>query len=285
MIKSLKTGLKSRDFEVAELWGMGFDLVAKKDETYLIKSSENINSIKAGVASRLKRIAGFLRSFAMVVGEKRGNQPLHNRVVYHRYGIPALNQRTFYDVLDGDFPERRSEKRGIIAEIDQSRLGEIDVEKVAKRLGVSRRCVFYYMSGDVGAIKQDKMEIFKEEFGDVFKPYELKKFEIESDSSSYKFAQRLEEMGFENAAVNTRVCDLLSRMQELGIVSKVGNSEWSLRYHAGSIKHVSEALEMKPLFILRTRKKMKKEVKGVPAVSTKTISESDSEEFLEIVEA
>ncbi len=286
MIESLKAGLATREFEVVQLWGLGFDLIAKKESTYLIKSSENINSLKADVAQNIRRIAGFLKSFAMVVGEKRGNESLLDQVVYQRYGIPAFNERTFFSILDNDLPVARSEKGGIVVEVNPAKLDTADVEGVAQRLGVSKRCVFYYLSGKIAAVKMEKVERFREEFGDVFKPYELKRFELtERGYCDYRFVQRLEEMGFETTTVGTCVCDLLSKLHEFGLASKVGNSEWSLRYHANTIKHISKALGLKPLFVLRTKKKLKKEIKGVPVLSTKTINDSSAEEFFESVEA
>lgn len=285
MIEKIKKGLESRDFEVLPIWGMGFDLIARKGDTYIIKSSENINSIKAPSAEKIKRIAKFLRSFAVIIGNRIGDTVLRDNVVYHRYGIPVLTETTFYNMIDGEIPSATSERGGVTVEIDASKLGKSDVEEIAHKLGVSKRSVFYYLSGDISSIKADKFERFRNEFGDVFKPYEMKKFEFdEREKYHYKFIQRLDEMGFENMEVNMSACDLLSRMQELGLASKIGNSERSLRYHINTIKHASDALGLKPLFVLRTRRKLKKEIKDIPLISTKTIGDSSPEEFLEIVE-
>jgi putative transcriptional regulator len=286
MIEKLKQGLEKRDFEVLPVWGMGFDLIARRKGTYIIKYSENINSIKAAGAHKIKKIAGFLKSFAVIVGSKINDELMDDNVVYHRYGIPALNETTFYSILDGEMPRAVSGRGGITIEIDSSKIGDVDVDSAAQKLGVSKRNIFYYMSGDISSIKPERLENFKSEFGDVFKHYEMKRFELdEREKYQFSFVHRLDEMGFENMEVNMSACDLLSRLHEFGLASKVGNSEWTLRYHADRIKHASSALGLKPLFVLRTRRKLKKEIKDIPTISTKTIGDSSPEEFLEIVEA
>jgi len=170
VIEKIKENLESRDFKVMALWGLGFDLIARRRDTYLIKVSENINSLKAEVAYKIRKIAGFLKSFALVIGRKRGDEPLLDNVVYHRHCIPAFNERTFFGMLDGDMPTEMSEKGGIVVRFDAARLGSQDVREVAQKVGVSERCAFYYLRGGIASVKREKAEKFRESFGEVFRP-------------------------------------------------------------------------------------------------------------------
>ena len=75
-----------------------------------------------------------LISFAVIIGDRIGDSALSDNVVYHRYGVPVMNQNTFYNLLDGENPSAVSERGGITIEIDPSKLEKSDVEKIANRM-------------------------------------------------------------------------------------------------------------------------------------------------------
>ena len=133
----------------------GFDLAARREEiTLLAKILHNIDGINEGVARSIKRAAFCLLASPVVIGEKRGTSFLEDDVVYHRYGIPALNAHTLYDYfIGGVHPYVYSATGGLYVNIDGEEMQwarerkELSLGDVAAELGVSRRSVSKYEEG------------------------------------------------------------------------------------------------------------------------------------------
>ncbi len=133
----------------------GFDLAARREEiTLLAKILHNIDGINEEVARSIKRAAFCLLASPVVIGEKRGTSFLEDDVVYHRYGIPALNAHTLYDYfVEGVHPYVYSATGGLYVNIDGEEMKwarerkELSLGDVAAELGVSRRSVSKYEEG------------------------------------------------------------------------------------------------------------------------------------------
>ncbi len=133
----------------------GFDLAARREEiTLLAKILHNIDGINEEVARGIKRAAFCLLASPVVIGEKRGTSFLEDDVVYHRYGIPALNAHTLYDYfVGGVHPYVYSATGGLYVNIDGEEMKwarerkELSLGDVAAELGVSRRSVSRYEEG------------------------------------------------------------------------------------------------------------------------------------------
>ncbi len=133
----------------------GFDLAARREEiTLLAKILHNIDGINEDVARSIKRAAFCLLASPVVIGEKRGTSFLEDDVVYHRYGIPALNAHTLYDYfVGGVHPYVYSATGGLYVNIDGEEMKwargrkELSLGDVAAELGVSRRSVSKYEEG------------------------------------------------------------------------------------------------------------------------------------------
>ncbi len=133
----------------------GFDLAARREEiTLLAKILHNIDGINEDVARSIKRAAFCLLASPVVIGEKRGTSFLEDDVVYHRYGIPALNAHTLYDYfVEGVHPYVYSATGGLYVNIDGEEMKwarereELSLGDVAAELGVSRRSVSKYEEG------------------------------------------------------------------------------------------------------------------------------------------
>ena len=136
-----------------------FDLAARRSEiTLLAKIMRNIDSISEDVANSIKRAAFCLLASPLVVGERTGASFLEDDVVYHRYGIPALNPHTLYDYFAEDIePCVYSATGGVYVNIDGTAMRvarekkELSLGDVASELGVSRRSISKYEEGGMSA--------------------------------------------------------------------------------------------------------------------------------------
>jgi putative transcriptional regulator len=132
-----------------------FDLAARRSEiTLLAKIMRNIDGLSEDVARSIKRAAFCLLASPLVVGERKGASFLEDDVVYHRYGIPALNPHTLYDYFaEGFEPCVYSATGGVYVNIDGTAMKvarekrELSLGDIASKLGVSRRSISKYEEG------------------------------------------------------------------------------------------------------------------------------------------
>lgn len=132
-----------------------FDLAARRSEiTLLAKILHNIDGINEGVSRSIRQAAFCLLASPIVVGEKSGAFFLEDDVVYHRYGIPAINVHTLHDYfVEGVHPYVYSATGGLYVSIDGEAMKRARERKgfslgdIAAGLGISRRSVSKYEEG------------------------------------------------------------------------------------------------------------------------------------------
>jgi putative transcriptional regulator len=194
-----------------------FDLAARRSElTLLAKITRNIDGMREEIAKSIKRAAFCLLASPIVVGERTGTSFLEDDVVYHRYGIPALNTRTLYDYFVEEVPPYvYSATGGLYVSIDGEAMKlarekkDLSLGDIASELGVSRRSVSKYE--EVRMSTTIELALKLEEILDtkLIEPLEVLKTEFEAPSSEILKA------GVEEAASSLEK-DILSMMEEIG---------------------------------------------------------------------
>lgn len=194
-----------------------FDLAARRIElTLLAKIMRNIDGMSGEIAKSIKRAAFCLLASPIVVGERTGTSFLEDDVVYHRYGIPALNTRTLYDYfVEEVHPYVYSATGGLYVSIDGEAMKlarekkELSLGDIASELGVSRRSVSKYEEGRMSTTIELALKL--EEILDtkLIEPLEVLNTEFEAPSSDILKA------GVEEATSSLEK-DILSMMEEIG---------------------------------------------------------------------
>jgi len=196
-----------------------FDLAARRSEiTLLAKIMRNIDGISEDVARSIKRAAFCLLASPLVIGERKGVSSLEDDVVYHRYGIPALNPHTLYDYFaEGFEPCVYSATGGVYVNIDGEAMKrarekkELSLGNVAMELGVSRRSISKYEEGGMSTTIDIALKL--EEILDtaLIEPLEVLNAELEepspevltggveeaASSLEIRILRMIEEIGFE----------------------------------------------------------------------------------------
>ena len=137
-----------------------FDFIAKSGAmTLLVKVFGNIDAIRQEQAEELKRIAVMLDANAVVVGEKTKVFALENGTAYERYGLPAINLKTFSDALEektiGSKYFKGKEVVGIDAEKMKKRMAALGLTsgELAERSGSSRESIYRYEKGEAASLE------------------------------------------------------------------------------------------------------------------------------------
>ncbi len=195
-----------------------FDLAARRSEiTLLAKIMRNIDSLSEDVASGIKRAAFCLLASPLVIGERKGASFLEDDVVYHRYGIPALNTHTLYDYfVEGLDSYVYSTTGGVYVNIDGDAMKvarekkELSLGNVATELGVSRRSISKYEEGGMSTTIDIALKL--EEILDtaLIEPLEVLNAELEEPPSS-----NVLKGGVDEAASSLEI-HILRMMEEIG---------------------------------------------------------------------
>jgi len=194
-----------------------FDLAARRSElTLLAKIMRNIDGMSEEVARSIKRAAFCLLASPIVVGERTGSSLLEDDVVYHRYGIPALNPHTLYDYFVEEVqPYVYSATRGLYVTIDGEAMKqarekkELSLGDIASELGVSRRSVSKYEEGGMSTTIEIALKL--EEILDTVL---IRPLEVFSTGCEVRSPAILK--GGVEEAVSSLEKDILRRMEEIG---------------------------------------------------------------------
>lgn len=194
-----------------------FDLAARRSEmTLLAKIMRNIDGINEEVAGDIKRAAFCLLASPLVVGERKGASFLEDDVIYHRYGIPAVNSHTLYDYfVEGVDPCVYSATGGVYVNIDGGAMKgareqkEMSLGDIASELGVSRRSVSKYEEGRMSTTIDIALRL--EEILDAMLIEPLEVLDAELGEQSSETAKG----GVEGAASSLEK-HILSMMEEIG---------------------------------------------------------------------
>ncbi len=254
-----------------------FDLAARRSEiTLLAKMLHNIDGISEEVARSIKRAAFCLLASPIVVGDRKGDFFLEDDVVYHRYGVPAINTHTLHDYFVEDaYPCVYSATGGLYVNIDGEAMKKAREKKecslgdIAAELGVSRRSVSKYEEGGMSttidiALKLeeilDELLIEPLEFlNDEFEEPPLRGGVEEAASSLEKYIlSMMEEIGFEIfttahapfSAVSFLQPQSKERSERVKILTGVSKYTERMIKRARIVSSLSQVTETKSVFVV-----------------------------------
>lgn len=135
------------------------ELVAKKgDVRLLIKTLENVDNERREAAEELKCLATATSSSPLIIGSRVQCGRLEEGALYERYGVNVVSPETFKEAtLKGRLPFVQSKRGGLYFRINGRTLKRLREERnmslgdLAKKIGVSRKSVYKYETGGMGA--------------------------------------------------------------------------------------------------------------------------------------
>ncbi len=209
ILREIKSFLVSLDFQVSEEYTSGvfaFDIIAKNEsETYLIKVTYNIDTIRSDVVIEMQRFSVSFKISSLIIGVRSGAGLLEDGILYFRHGMPIMTLGTFKEYVKGNRPYIYSGPGGYYVPIDGKKMQEARVSSgcsigyVSGKIGLSRRSISLYESGSSTTLDvfEKLVEILKSDISKSIDLLELSKEwkvfpEIESDEDIFiKMARKL----------------------------------------------------------------------------------------------
>jgi putative transcriptional regulator len=158
LLQTVRDLLSSAGFYVSEVYDIrpiGFDIVARRDNSLLIiKVLTNINSFSEDVSIELKKLAYLLHAHPLLIGLRTGTGILEEDVVYDRFGIQTISPETLkHHLLEGHPLRIYAAPGGYYVNLDKNKLIELrqkhqySLGSLARTVRVSRRMVRMYEDG------------------------------------------------------------------------------------------------------------------------------------------
>ncbi|MHA1132530.1 MAG: hypothetical protein ACTSQQ_17215 [Candidatus Helarchaeota archaeon] len=172
-----------------------FDIAARhptKNLLLLIKIYKNIDKIRPELIADIKLISYFFKGSPLIIGSelrKRTDQAdnsLRVGVVYERQGIPAVDIKTFKNLLKENKLYIISRKGGFYIQIDSNKVQqlrlsrEMSLKEIATRLGVSRKAA-YLFEHETRIKEANAMELEKLFDEDIKQPIDVFQWEIDKE--------------------------------------------------------------------------------------------------------
>lgn len=288
-------------FEVSDCGGVRscFDIIAKKEETLIIKVLTNIEGLNKDTAMELRDIAAVVSGVPLVIGYCMKSARLSNGVVYERYGINIVNLDTFTDILDNRTPLVYSVRGNYCMNVNSRLLIQLrrklgtTQEELAVKLNVSKQSIYRYESSGTISIEiaERLMEIFDEDIAIPNKLILKKKIHQKHNRKINRnltnleriVISDLENIGFSTMPTNAPF-DIFAMKTDEGerLFTLVSNDGMRLRHRIELIHEISELLGGYEICISDRREADS----CVPIIKPKELHEiKNSRELIEMIEA
>ena len=312
LLEHVRDLLSNAGFYVSKVYSMrpiGFDLVARRDNTLLIiKILTNINALPEDVANELHKLSELLSGRPLLIGLRAGNGPLEEEVVYDRFGIQAISPGTLkLHLLEGIPLQVYAAPGGFYVNIDTERVKECRREKqislgsFARSLHVSRRTVRMYEEGmnarvdvafrmeelfnasiieDIHILHKHSKQISGDEQKESFQDYEqctsLKPFQNE-------IFTLLRKQGYTIIPMGRCPFEAVSKEREKILLTCIQRYDERLKRKAEVISSISKITEKRAVMIT-DKKGTKQNIFGTPLVIFEELQKLHSpEELLELI--
>jgi putative transcriptional regulator len=311
LLKLVRDILSNAGFYVSEVYSMrpiGFDLVARRDNSLLIiKVLSNINSLPEDVAEEIKKLASLLRGHPLLIGLRTGNGLLEDEVVYDRFGIQAINLETLSQhLLDGIPLKVYAAPGGFYVNLEREKLiklrekHQISLGSFARSINVSRRTVRMYEDGmnariDIACRIEDlfqdslikQIEILKSsENKNKIKENDdtiIREISIKNDKFKYEIFHLLKELGYTIIPMGRAPFEAVTKDREKIILTCVQKYDTKLLRKAQVVSSISKIAEKKAV-MFTDKKGVKNNIEGTPLIIKEELKKlKDPEDIIELI--
>ena len=125
-----------------------FDILARKDEIFLLKLLNNIDSFQQEQADNLKVVSKNLDAQAFLVGSKTRRELLEDNIIYERFSVPAVTPNTLENILESKIPKISRSRGGLFVNVNPQKLREgrekagLSQSELARKIGITKKSIY-----------------------------------------------------------------------------------------------------------------------------------------------
>lgn len=277
LLKNVENLLIKSDFNYTSYHGC-FDIAAKKEKLLLIKVLFNVDSFQESQAENLKALSNVLDGNPIIIGEQTRAAKLEEGVVYHRFSIPAMNLRTFQNLITkNDAPIVYSERGGFFVEIDSDILKKLrekkfTQEELAEKVGVTKKNIYEHESKDMKAVSSVAQKIQSILGEKISKPFQLVKFDSVTKKPTKDIQKdvfnKMKKIGFDVSYIGQSPLNVAAKEKVL-LLSDVERDKRKMKKDAPALRGLSKLISS-PAVLITDRSKTS-EIEGVPVVEAEEL--------------
>ena len=281
--------------------GLAFDVVARRDDVLLlIKVLANVDAFSRSSAHELRLIATTLQGAPLLIGERSGAGPLEDGVIYSRFGVPILSQRSFLEFFEqGVPPFIFSAPGGLYVKLNGPALRKARQEKqislgaLAEVAGVSRRAIQMYLEGmsatiDIALRLEEFLGeplvlpmdpfVYSRETADLLTGFEeFERFERDVFT-------RLERLGYDVLPTVKCPFEAFTRDREVVLLTAVTSAKERADERASVLTNLSRVVERDSVLFVE-RRASRTSLRGTPLIGRDELKRiRDRAKILELIE-
>jgi len=261
------------------------DLLAKKNETYLLKILFNLDGLLEWHARSLQAMSHFLNSYPFVISMVTNRGRLEDDVIYIRFGLPAVTPKTFEKIVERKEKKKMAIKGKKVVEIDTKLLRErriklnFSLRELAKKIGISKKALYEIEKERVRPLAETAKkleEILGIKLVKSYVPKVPEKTYAEPLTNFQKFvSSELKEKGIENSPVYTSKFNLVARMEN----SLISITKKKIKkYQVKTLERIASFLDLKAFIVCE-----KTESYELPVITRNELRKYSLEDILELL--
>ena len=279
--------MEENDYEYFSYSGC-FDILARKDEIFLLKLLNNIDSFQQEQADNLKVVSKNLDAQAFLVGSKTRREILEDNIIYERFSVPAVTPNTLENILDSKIPMVSRSRGGLFVNINPQKLKErreragLSQSELARKAGITKKSIYEHEHKEMKA-DYEIVKMLEKIIGDVSEPVNTSLSDIEvknkpKESFEKSIAAYLKKMGFNVNFVSQTPFNIIAK-EDFVIFSDAESNKKLIEKNSVYMKGFSEITEKSVLVI--TKEEINAEIPSLQEKELKELhSSKDIRKFL-----
>ena len=257
-----------------------FDILARKDEIFLLKLLNNIDSFQQEQADNLKVISKNLEAKPFVVGSKTRREVLEDNIIYERFNIPAITPNTLENIIHSKIPKISRFRGGLFVNINPQKLKEkrekagLSQSELARKVGITKKSIYEHEHREMKA-DYETVKLLEKMIGNVSDPANTSLGDIDiknkpKENFEKSIAAYLKKMGFDVSFVSQTPFNIIAK-EEFIIFSDAENSKSVIEKNSVYMKEFSDITGKSVLVIA------KEEINAeIPSLQEKELKELHS---------
>lgn len=262
-----------------------FDILAKNDRFFAIKTLKNVDALSKETAANLKIFSHFFSASALMVSIRSNHNKLQENVIYSRFDIPTVTPELFESLVEnGWLPSIFSIKGKHTVTIDGGLLRKVrtesglSLESLSDKISVSKKSLYEIENERV----KPKLETVQklEDFFDVglIKPYEIEPARVIENIKPKTYLQRkisekFNEFKIDHSCMTSSTFEMVGRKKK-PILTSMTEDDVNFELKTEKLSQLLSFTDTLGFFILK--RTQQENIHGIPVLINSEIDDLES---------